>query len=327
MAVTIHDIATRLHLSNSTVSRVLNNKGHDFISAGTRQRVLAAARDMGYRPNPAARALVQRRTELVALWTPLPYAAYYAQIIYQITTAMNAEGRDVISREAGWQEDAAEGVARIGRCTVDGVIACDANRYLRALLDTAPDTPAVGMGSYLLPACDFVTIDNTAAAREAVRHLLARGPRVVHLLPEEQLHPGEFRHDAYLEVMAAHGAPAVFLPCPAMSRAAARTAVTAYCRTHRAPQSLFCHNDEMAIGAYRALRDLGLRVPHDVALVGCDGIAEGEYLETPLTTIVQPVEEMCRLAVQFLHQRLHDPALPIQQCTLVSHLAIRGSSG
>ena len=74
------------------------------------------------------------------------------------------------------------------------------------------------------------------------------------------------------------------------------------------PDALFCTNDDGAIGCYRGLRDLGLRVPEDVALVGCDGIEDTEYLETPLTTIVQPVEELSRLGWEFEKVALPDAA-------------------
>lgn len=99
-----------------------------------------------------------------------------------------------------------------------------------------------------------------------------------------------------------------------------------YIARRGAPDGLFCFNDDMAIGAFRALRDLGLRIPDDVALVGCDGIEDAAYLDPPLTTIVQPLEEMCATAWQFLERRLLQPLLPLQQVTLEPSLEIRGSS-
>ena len=90
--------------------------------------------------------------------------------------------------------------------------------------------------------------------------------------------------------------------------------------------AFYAINDEVALGVYRALREMKLRVPHDVALIGCDGIEDTEYLECPLSTIVLPSEEMCRLAWQMLQERIENPALEPRHVVLMPHLAIREST-
>jgi LacI family transcriptional regulator len=330
VAVTIQDIADRLHLANSTVSRALNNKGQDFISENTRQRVLAAAREMGYRPNTAARALVSKRTGMIALWTPRPYAPHYARLVYQVTQAMNAFGLEVLAKEVGIKDETENPTStHFFSLPVDGIIACDADRYMQAYRTAYPqyDTPVVGMGSYYTTDNDYVGVDNIPAAYQAVRHLVEIGcTRIAHVLTQATNHAGEWRRDAYLAVMEEVGRPVELLICPDFSRPAARSAMTAYTAEHGCPDGIFCHNDEIAIGVYRALCDLGYRIPDDVALIGCDGIVDAEYLEVPISTIVQPVDGMSRLACQFLHQRLADPSAPLQQCVLPSSLDIRNSS-
>ena len=99
-----------------------------------------------------------------------------------------------------------------------------------------------------------------------------------------------------------------------------------YIREHGCPEAIFCRNDHMALGAYRALRDHGKRVPEDVAIVGCDGIPEAKYLDAPLTTIEQPLAEMCALGWKFLKQRIENPELPQQAAVLMSDLVVRKSS-
>src|SRR5437868_4553948 len=99
-----------------------------------------------------------------------------------------------------------------------------------------------------------------------------------------------------------------------------------FVREHGHPEAIFCHSDDVALGIYRGLCDLNLRVPEDVALVGCDGIQDTQYLECPLTTLVQPVAEMCATAWQFLLQRLEKPKLKNQRAVLKPKLAIRESS-
>jgi DNA-binding LacI/PurR family transcriptional regulator len=90
--------------------------------------------------------------------------------------------------------------------------------------------------------------------------------------------------------------------------------------------ALFCHNDDVAFGAYRALCDLGVGVGGEIALVGCDGIEEADYLACPLTTIAQPITEMCALAWEFLHRRMQDPGCPLQQRILRPELLVRAST-
>jgi len=109
-------------------------------------------------------------------------------------------------------------------------------------------------------------------------------------------------------------------------RAEVRRTIGSYIERFGCPNGIFCYNDDMALGAYRGLCDLGLRVPEQVALVGCDGIEDTQYLETPLSTIVQPVEEMCALAWQFLQKRMQEPDYICQQGIITAKLEIRASS-
>jgi LacI family transcriptional regulator len=148
---------------------------------------------------------------------------------------------------------------------------------------------------------------------------------------EELMFAGDPRTDAYRDEMRAAGLMEehIFQPysfLPTVQAADSQTAVAAHVKEHGVPQAIFCRNDHMALGAYRALRDAGYRIPEDVALVGCDGIAEAKYLDAPLTTVQQPIVEMCRIGWQFLKQRMENSALPLQSAVLQSELVIRKSS-
>jgi LacI family transcriptional regulator len=99
-----------------------------------------------------------------------------------------------------------------------------------------------------------------------------------------------------------------------------------YIREHGRPDAIFCHSDDVAIGIYRGLCDLKLRVPDDIALVGCDGIQDTEYLECPLTTLVQPVASMCAAGWQFLVERIEESDTKPQKVVLKPSLVIRDSS-
>ena len=109
-------------------------------------------------------------------------------------------------------------------------------------------------------------------------------------------------------------------------RSIVRQLVQDYIRKEGCPEAFFCHSDDVALGIYRGLCDMKLRIPGEVALVGCDGIQDTEYLECPLSTLVQPVAAMCATAWQFLQQRLANPAIKRQWEILKPSLQIRESS-
>lgn len=326
MQVTLRDIAKELDVSHATVSRVLNRKDDHLISEATRARVRQTARDMGYRPNLAARALATGRTRTVAVWMPTLYTPFYAQ-------ALNALERQITGHGYGltigrWPAPAA-GLADLReRSAADGLLVMDLIKDSPEAPPpgAAPGLPAVFLGAHCPTDTDHVRVDLTAGAREAVRHLLAGGGRPAYLVSGPMAHPGEARYDAYLSEMAEAGQAPQVIPLPAGDRAGARMALADFLRGHPRPDGLFCQNDDVALGALRALRDRGLRVPDDVRLVGCDGIEEAEYWDPPLSTVTQPLEEVCALAWQFLARRLEEPDAPPQRATLSAQLVVRESS-
>jgi LacI family transcriptional regulator len=118
----------------------------------------------------------------------------------------------------------------------------------------------------------------------------------------------------------------IYYPLSEDLRSQVRLLIQEYVHKCGCPEAIFCHSDDAALGIYRGLCDLGIQVPGEMALVGCDGIQDTEYLECPLTTIVQPVTEMCATAWQFMERRLSEPQLKQQGTTLRPRLVIRESS-
>lgn len=322
---TLKDVAEAAGASAATVSYVLNNSPK-AISPETRARVLQAARDLGYQPNLAARTLAARRSNTVALWIANAHAPFFAQVIREFHQQARAGGYEMIIREMAG--DPGEMRSGLSGWPVDGILTFQGAAYVHAFLEAnpSPTVPFVSLGAYHEDCSDFVAIDLYAGARDAVSHLLTRGRRVAFLLPEGGTVSGEARHAAYHAVMASAGLPPEVITVPTKRRADVRQTLKDYVTQQGCPDGLFCYNDDMALGAYRGLCDLGLRVPEQVALVGCDGIEDTEYLERPLSTIVQPVEEMCQIGWQFLLNRMRDPALPAQRKTVTPALTVRDSS-
>ncbi|MCC6730258.1 MAG: LacI family DNA-binding transcriptional regulator [Chthonomonadales bacterium] len=321
---TIKDIARQLGLSSATVSRALHDADSPFVSAETRRRVREAAERLGYLPNPTGRALVTGRTNLVSLWINDPYTPYYALIGHHLQVESERRGYQPVVRGVSTQSQGAidwqapDGLA-------EGILVVDVNDPLERFLRARPAfrRPLVAMGSLCTTKVDHVRIDLYRGSVEAVEHLVAtRSGRIVALMYAER----DPRTEAYRDVMGRAGREPDVVPIPDEARATNRRRVRDYIEARGCPGALFCQNDDVALAAYRAALDCGLRVPDDVALVGCDGIEDTEYLEVPLSTVVHPVGEMVALAWRFLERRMADPSALPQSAVLPSRLLVRASS-
>ncbi len=320
------DVANRAGVSRTTVSFVLNNRPDVSLPQETRDRVIQAAADLNYRPSRIGRALATGRTHLVAVWLPYLHTPYYATLMAQLSLHRHREYEAIIR--------VGTGLSSSGRSTslgmsVDGIIAVDLTFYKDAFRQEHPDVtlPLVSVSAFEADAKDAVVIDLTTGAEAAIRHLLQQGcSRIAYLVQEKEDRQAEARFLAYTRLMAESGRPTEFILSPSQHREVTYGVVYDYFQRADRPDGVFCENDDMAIAANRALCDLGVRVPQEVALVGCDGVEDTNYQEPRLSTIVQPFEEIGRIAWDFLEQRLAHPTLPPQRAVLPASLDVRASS-
>lgn len=341
MSATIKDIGKALNLSHTTVSRVLNGRGDQFISEATRARVREAARQMGYRPHRVARALATGRTNQVAVWMRNMSSAYDAQVMRSLLLQLHEDSYQAVIGVADLGHTVRLSDARLAAAaalpetfwSVDGCLAFEAVPDLVTMLgrEAAARLPLVGVGgahfsSPELPETDYVGIDLRVGAEEALRHLLEIGCRRIAFVGAIRPDDAEPRLATYRAVMAQSERRIEIVTTEHHTRPAAYSALRSAIAANGAPDGMFCFNDDVALGAYRAVRDLGLRVPQDVALVGHDGIEDMDYLDCPLTTLVQPVEQMTCLAWDHLRRRIAAPDLPPQQTLLQAHLVVRAST-
>jgi LacI family transcriptional regulator len=327
MPVTIQDLAHQLNLSKGTVSRVLNRRNDALISQATRDRVIEAARDLGYRPNRAARSLATGRTDTVAFYTH-QLTSISSAVINHMQPLGRRRDLDMIVHTFDRGSNPNEQVILAGM-QVDGVLAYEPHEYIHLIVDLpgGERPPLVSMGTYLIEDTDFVGINLIPPIIEAVRHLIKVGCRNIVYVEDAGLREGaDFRLQTYERVILEAGLRPDVVQVPGGTRARARQTIRDYVRTGAAPDGVLCRYDDLAIGVYRGLRDLGLRIPEDVAIVGCDGIEDTEYLDAPLTTIVQPIDEMCDLAWDLLERRMEAPDTELEQIILPARLEIRASS-
>lgn len=330
---TAYDVAKAAGVSQTLVSFVLNGRDEMGIAQDTRARVLDAALKLGYQPNRLAKALSVGRTRSIALWTYGVYDAYYSHAIWRFREIMKPDGYDVqvvetnelIGKDATWRSSEF--------WPVDGILAFESPACVDAFLDT--DTgrriPVVSVGAYWSEKSDFVGVDLRFGAFEAVNHLVRNGNRrIAWFGSHHEIRPGASRYDGYLAAVSEAGLKPEFMgpviEHPADYRRCAFEFIGQYIEAHGCPEAIFCEADEMMIGALRRLRDIGLRVPQDVALVGCDGIPETDYHEPRLSTVASPTNRMCSLAWQFLRNRIENPDRERQSALLRPVLRVRESS-
>jgi LacI family transcriptional regulator len=335
MPVTLQDIARQSRVSHTTVSKVLNGRRDAFISEGTRERVLTAARELGYRPNRAARTLATgSRRPSVAFCTEQIDNGYASRILSLIGEAAYRDDYELSLRSRFLGATATADGNGLIDLPVDGLLLFESIQLVDGLFEQGLDLrlpPLVSLGFFYLTTVDHVGVDLLPGATEAMAHLLDIGCRRIAFLTGDtnpETSP-EIRCSVYRRAMADAGLPCEFLRITADStrfRPLAREATREHVRERGRPDAIFCLNDDMALGAYRGLCDHGLRVPEDVALIGCDGVEEAEYLPSPITTIYPPYEEMTALAWEFMKQRLNEPRTPLQSRVLKSRLIVREST-
>lgn len=331
---TIREIARELNLSHTTVSRVLNARNEQTISAATRERVRETALRMGYRPHAAALALATGKTGQVGLLMHYLYTAFHAQVVHEFERIARRAGYQVLiaTLDTGDSADDGRGLSQLPR-NVDGYLAFESAEQIADKLGTDRPghsaLPVVALGGHRLGSiADRVAFDLAAGTDAAMEHLLASGQRRIAFLAEERDDPRRIRYHAAL---AAAGLPAEHIVLPSQRREDARAVVQARfapgAGAGTAPDALFCFNDEIAIGAHRGLRDVGLRIPQDVAVVGFDGIEDTAYLDPALTTVALPIADMCRLAWESLQRRMADPGADPCRHVLRPTLVVRQSTG
>lgn len=333
MGASIQDIAKQAKVSTATVSRVLNKKDDPHISLATRQRVLQIAKELNYQPNRLARALATGKTHTIGVWASFIHPAHYSRVLMQTKEMLNKSGYDALFINTNRRPDMVDYAAsNLFYWPVDGVIAFECRSFLEHMIENGTlVVPAVTMGTSHEGSVDSVIVDIRDCAMDAMRHIVNLGrKRIVYAVPGPSDVAGDPRHDAYHTVIDESGLTAnkmiTRVHGGGVERGHAYEMVKEYVQSHGCPDAIFCYNDEIAIGCHRGLREMRLRIPEDVALVGCDGIEDTLYVDPPITTICPPMEDMCRTAWEFLQRRMADQSLPVQRAILESELLIRAST-
>jgi DNA-binding LacI/PurR family transcriptional regulator len=308
---TLDEVAARAGVGRGTVSRVIN--GSPQVSERARQAVEAAVHELGYVPNLAARTLVTRRTDAVALVVSesgerLFGEPFFAGVVRGISAGVTAAGRQLVLALTETVEGGRPLERYLTPQHVDGVLllSLHGDDPLPALLRDRGLPVVLGgrpSGHYNGPCVD---VDNVGGARAGVAHLIERGRRnIATITGPLDMGAGQDRLRGYEQALADAGRTSdpTLVEVGDFSEASGEHAMRRLLERRGDLDAVFAADDLMAVGAMRALQEAGLRVPGDVAVVGFDDSPLSRVTTPPLTTVRQPVEVMGRAMAEILVAR------------------------
>ncbi len=330
---TLEAVAALAGVSRGTVSRVINDSPQ--VSPRAREAVRRAVEELGFVPNRAARTLVTQRTDTVALVVSESEERffaepYFAAIVRGISAGLAGSGMQLLLAVAQSPAEREQLEHYLTGQHVDGVLLVSLHG-----IDTLParlesrGVPTVLGGRPLggrPTAC--VDADNRGGARQAVVHLAAGGRRrIAAITGPQDMTVGLERYSGYRDGLAEAGLAAAddLVEAGDFSLDSGVRAAAALVERRPDLDAIFAASDAMAIGALRALRERGRRVPADVAVVGFEDSPLAAHADPPLTTVHQPVEAMGREMVRLLLTRIGGGEVEEALVVLPTHLVVRGS--
>lgn len=331
--VTIKDIAKELGISTSTVSRALSDAWD--VKKETRDKVLATAKKLNYRPNLNAKNLQNKHTGIIGIIIPEFVNSFFPNVVLGIQEVLYQENYHMVITQSGEnREQELENLRVLQEYMVDGIIMSITNEggneeEYKKVIDGGTPMAFFNRCPSGVKAIK-VLIDDANMAAKAVEHLIATGRcNIWHLGGPANMHISTMRRQGYINALTAHG-----LEHEGKSVTAGIFIKDGYQAMQRLlddnagmPDAIFAFNDPVAIGAIKALKKAGIRIPEDVAIVGFSEGSMATVVEPNLTTVLQPMKEMGRQVAQLLLKQIRSPhpVTPRSVC-LDATLNIRESS-
>jgi LacI family transcriptional regulator len=329
--ITIREVAEEAGVSIATVSRVLN--GRDDVAPETRELVSRIAQERGYVANRGARGLSAGRTGLVGLLVPLVYPVYFSAILSGATEALQEHDlRAVLSPTGHEHEREVTLLDRLMHGLTDGaliVLPEESSDELERLVDAGYRFVVIDPLMPLDERIPSVSAAHTSGADQAMRHLLGLGHRRIAIITGPcGWVATEDRRRGYHAALASAG----ILPDPELEVESnfeidgGEQAANLLLDLPEPPTAIFAFNDNHAIGAIRAARAHGLRVPEDLSVVGFDDVEHATIVTPTLTTVRQPLAEMGRTAVSLLTRLIERQSFEALHVELATRLVVREST-
>ncbi len=327
--LSIKDIAAAAGVSHSTVSRAL--RGSPLLKPETVARIRQIAQEKGYTASAVARSLVTRRTQTIGVVVTTIADPFVAEVVGGIEEAANDRGYSVFLANSNAQpEREMKVVQSFAERRVDGIIVTSSRvgALYTPMLSNMKVPIVLINNQHPGEFVHSVMIANLEASRQAVQHLIALGHRRIGYLGDRFGYQSDTeRFAGYREALDCAGLP--FQP-ELVAHGDGRpeggwAAMQKLLALPERPTAVFCYNDMSALGALRAVREAGLRVPQDISLVGFDDLFVAQFTDPPLTTVRQPKAQMGRLAMETLFELL-EGAQAAQLLRVPGELILRQST-
>lgn len=319
--ITIRDVARSAGVSYQTVSRALNDKGE--IDVSTKQRVLDTARELGYRPSRFARGLVRQDSTSVGLIIPNLLNPYFTEVASAaLHAARKRDWHVVVYDTADDNEQELSTLSMVGS-QVDAVVGYFSQP------DSVIDQYTSGMPVVQIGRQDVasrfgsIRVDGEDGVRAAIAHLVTGGRRRIGMLDHDHQHESSTRHEWYAAAMREHGLTE-YVVGATQSIEGGQRAMAAILDAYPDLDAIFTYNDVIAIGAMFQARLLGRRVPADMAVVGFDGLAIGNMVEPPLSSVRIDTRQVGAIAIDQVGQLLAGTTPEV--ATIKAELMLRGSA-
>jgi DNA-binding LacI/PurR family transcriptional regulator len=326
--VGIRDVAALARVSPATASRTLN--GDLTVRADKRERVLAAAQQLGYRPNALARNLRRHRTSAVGVVVAAIDNPHFSEMVRNVEDEAYRHGYRVLvcNSDEDPQKQAAY-LRMLADERVGGVIISPtdpAGAEIGQLIDAS--IPVVAFDRAVAdPRADAVVGDNLASVQEATELLINLGHRDIACVSGwHTVGPSAERQQGYTTAMEAAGLSVVTVETNSRIDGGRSAVIDLFSRPRR-PTALIVANNLMVVGAYEAARGYGLRIPDDLAVIGVDDPFWAPCTDPPLTAIAQPVREMAVSAMNLLTERMRGERSEPRRIVLRFELKWRASAG
>jgi DNA-binding LacI/PurR family transcriptional regulator len=321
------DVAKLAGVSHQTVSRVINDSAH--VRPETRDRVLSAMRRLGYRPNPAARALVTGRSRTLGVVSFDTTLYGPASTLFAIEQAAHAAGYfiTVVSLLALDRSSVLDAVERLRVQGVDGILVITPHEgAAEALVNLPTGVPVVAVEAGRPDSVPLVAVDQLSGAVSATQLLLDLGHQTVwHVAGPRDFLEAQQRLEGWRATLEAAGAE---VPPVLVGDWSPRSGYEVGMQLAQDPNvtAVFVSNDQMALGVLRALHEHGREIPREVSVVGFDDIPEAQYFMPPLTTVRQNFAEVGRGSLRLLLEIMRGADAAPQHLAVAPELVVRRST-
>ena len=328
MAVTMRDVARQANVSINTVSRVVN--GYGEVSAATRQRVLAAIDELGYRPNALARSLVSGKSQSVALIIPQITDPFFPEVVLGVESVARQQGYSVLL--CNTNDDPQQEIDYINMLAgkqVDGFILCGSRLDEQQLQWAAGRQRIAAVTSRRPHGVSVIALRGDSGLRTITSHIIQLGHRRIGHVGSAIGSGGE-RTTGYRQALMAHGMPVDEGSIAIVQRATidtGRTAARELLQRHPDITAITCFNDLVAIGALLACADLGRRVPDDVSVAGFDDIDLASLVSPALTTMRIPRFNLGQMVMELMLRVIADQGIHAESLAVEPELVVRQSCG